>query len=99
MRRVVLLCAAGMSTSLLVTKIQAEAQRQNYELSIEAFPVAKYAEATQDADVVLLGPQIRYELNRIKAAVSVPVEAIDMTAYGMMDGPKVIAQIKALLHD
>ena len=41
---------------------------------------------------MLLGPQIRYELNNVKKiAGSVPVEAIDMRDYGMMNGEKVLA--------
>lgn len=99
MRRVVLICSAGMSTSLLVTKIQEAADAQNYELSVEAFPIAKHMEAVEGADVVLLGPQIRYEMDKVKKATNAPVEAIEMTAYGMMDGNAVVTQIKGLLND
>ena len=43
-------------------------------------------------DIVLLGPQIRYELNNVKnMAGNVPVEAIDMKDYGTMNGEKVLA--------
>lgn len=45
----------------------------------------------EKADIVLLGPQIRYELNNVKKiAGSVPVEAIDMKDYGAMNGEKVL---------
>ena len=41
--------------------------------------------------IVLLEPQIRYELSNVKKiAGSVPVEAIDMKDYGMMNGEKVL---------
>ena len=48
----------------------------------------------EPADVILVGPQIRYLLNNIKKEVNntVPVELIDMRIYGMMDGEKVLNQ-------
>lgn len=99
MKRVVLLCAAGMSTSLLVTKIKEAADKQNYEISIDAYPVAKQSDAVKGADIVLLGPQIRYELNKVQSVADCPVETIDMRSYGMMDGEEVIAQIRRALGD
>ena len=47
--------------------------------------------AGMSTNIVLLGPQIRYELENVKKlAGSVPVEAIDMRDYGMMNGEKVL---------
>ena len=40
MRKIVLLCAAGMSTSALVKKMQAAAEAENYACDIAAYPVA-----------------------------------------------------------
>lgn len=99
MRKVVLICAAGMSTSLLVEKIKVAALDQDYDINIEAFPIAKHQDAVIGADIVLLGPQIRYELNKVKKSTDKPVEVIDMRAYGMMDGQKVVKQIKETLGD
>ena len=50
-----------------------------------------FVDEIQEANIVLLGPQIRYELENVKKlAGSVPVEAIDMRDYGMMNGEKVL---------
>ena len=50
-------------------------------------------------DVILIGPQIRYELENVKSlAGDVPVAAIDMRDYGMMNGPKVLDQALALVE-
>ena len=38
MRKIILLCSAGMSTSMLVKKMQEAAKAQNYDCSIAAFP-------------------------------------------------------------
>ena len=99
MRKIVLLCSAGMSTSLLVTKMQQAADAQGYEAQIEAHPAADAAKFASDADVVLIGPQIRFQLGALQEELSCPVEPVDMMAYGQMDGAAVIAQAKEILGD
>lgn len=99
MRKIVLLCSAGMSTSLLVTKMQQAADAQGYEAQIEAHPAADAAKFASDADVVLIGPQIRFQLAALQKELSCPVEPVDMMAYGQMDGSAVIAQAKEILGD
>lgn len=100
MRNIVLFCAAGMSTSLLVTKMQEAADASGYEVTIAAHPIAEAEKFGGDADIILLGPQVRFELARIQGIFpNKKVEAIDMRAYGMMDGATVIANVKKSLGD
>lgn len=95
MKKIVLMCAAGMSTSLLVTKMRKAAAKEGFECDINAYPIAEAADCGKDADIILLGPQVRYQLKDVKSKCpNVPVEAIDMMAYGMMDGAKVLTQAK-----
>ncbi len=99
MRNIVLLCAQGMSTSLLVNKMRKAAEESGYECQINAFPLAS-AKEHGDADIILLGPQVRFSLGNVKKSCpDVPVEAIDMQAYGTMNGKKVIDQVKKVLGD
>ena len=45
--------------------------------------------------VVLLGPQVRYleaDFKNKLEGTNIPLAVIDMTAYGMMNGPKVLQQ-------
>jgi PTS system cellobiose-specific IIB component len=99
MRKIALFCAAGMSTSLLVNKMKAYAAEIGYEVDIQAHPIAEAAKYAADADIALLGPQVRFNADKVKAQVSCPVESIDMAAYGMMDGKKVIESVKKALGD
>ena len=99
MRKIVLFCAAGMSTSLLVTKMQQYAASIDYECTIAAYPISEAKKHGEDADICLLGPQVRFSLNSIKSQVTCPVEPIDMKSYGMMDGKGVIEQVKKVLGD
>ena len=53
----------------------------------------------QGWQVVLLGPQVRYELKRIqKAAEPIPVDVIDTRDYGLMNGKNVLDKALALLE-
>ncbi len=98
MKKIVILCFIGMSTSLLVNKMKEAALEENFECVIEAFPVADSNTVGKDADIVLLGPQVRFNLANIqKQFPGKPVEAIDMVTYGMLDGKKVIGQVKKAL--
>ncbi|WP_432630332.1 PTS sugar transporter subunit IIB [Brotaphodocola sp.] len=91
MKKILLVCNAGMSTSMLVAKMKKAAEKDGIEVSIEAKPLSDAKAQIQETDIVLLGPQIRYELDNVrKIAGSTPVEAIDMKDYGMMNGEKVL---------
>lgn len=92
MRKIILLCAAGMSTSIIVTKMREEAGLAGVEATIEAYPVSEAAAMAKDADIILLGPQVRFNLKKVQSACpGVPVEAIDMKLYGKMDGKGILA--------
>ena len=65
-KHIYLFCSAGMSTSLLVSKMRAQAEKYEVPVIIEAFPETLAGEKGQNADVVLLGPQIAYMLPEIQ---------------------------------
>lgn len=60
MKRILLACGSGMSTSLLVTKMQNYARSIGEEAEIWAVGQDKAKEAMKDADVVLIGPQMSF---------------------------------------
>lgn len=99
MKKIILICAAGMSTSMLVKKMAEAAKEMEYDVAISAHPAANVKEVAGDADLVLLGPQVKFQLAKITAEVACPVEAIDMAAYGMMDGKKVIMRAKEIIGE
>lgn len=82
-----LFCSAGMSTSLLVSKMKAQALKYDVPVTIEAFPESLAAEKGPEADLILLGPQIAWMLADIqKILPNKPVEVIDAALYGKIDG-------------
>ena len=62
MTKIILCCSAGMSTSLLVTKMQAAAKEQGIETAIQAKSEAEVKNHEDEMDVLLLGPQVRFLL-------------------------------------
>ena len=86
-----LVCAAGMSTSLLVNRMKEAAETKEIEFQIEAHPVGQIEKYGEAADVILLGPQVRYELKNVKKMfLDKLVEIINMQDYGTMNGAKVL---------
>ncbi len=99
MKKILLACNAGMSTSLLVSNMQKYAKEIGVEVMIEAMPVLQAEKSWQDWDIILLGPQVRHVIGKFKETVKdqIPVLVIDMRDYGLMNGKNVLnTALKAL---
>ncbi len=95
---ILLVCSAGMSTSLLVNRMLEAAKERGLDYKIDAHPVGQVGIHGPEADVILLGPQVRFELNNTrKKFPNKPVDVINMQDYGMMRGDKVLDQALKLL--
>jgi cellobiose PTS system EIIB component len=95
MKKITLVCAAGMSTSLLVSKMKAAAQKMNEEVEIRATAESNFAEFENDTDILLLGPQVGYTLKRMKEKYEpkgMKVSVINSLDYGVMNGTKVLKE-------
>ena len=92
MKKILLACNAGMSTSLLVSNMQKYAKEIGIEVMIEAMPVLQAEKSWQDWDIILLGPQVRHVIGKFKETVQdqIPVLVIDMRDYGLMNGKNVL---------
>ncbi len=98
MVKILLVCSAGMSTSLMVNKMKDSAKAKGIESEIWAVSDAEAADNLPKADVLLLGPQVRFLESKMKEiAGDKPVAVIDMMAYGTMNGEKVLEQALSLL--
>lgn len=99
MKRIVLVCAFGMSTSLLVTKMNAAAAKNGEEVKIQAVPENEFDKYADETDVLLLGPQVKYLLEKLKEKYEpkgIKVDLISSIDYGMMNGEKVLKQALSL---
>lgn len=96
--KILLICANGLSTSILMNKMQKWGKEKNIELEVRAVPMSEYLNVYKNFDCILIGPQISYQYNEIKAnAIDVPVEKISSMDYGMSDVENIMKQVKACL--
>ena len=100
MKKIMLVCAAGMSTSLLVTKMEKAAAAMGDEVEIFALPISEGEKRVGDVDCILLGPQVRFQKNTIeKAMEAAGVSKPCMKDYGMMNGEAVYKKAKAMMGE
>lgn len=103
MKNILLVCAAGMSTSMLVKRMQDYAESINVEVNINAMaiPDAKEEIHKNSVDAILLGPQVRYQKSEIEEVTKgqIPLDIIDMRLYGMMDGKSVLEKALAMISE
>ena len=97
MKTILLVCSAGMSTSLLVTKMEAAAKEQGVDAKIFALPFSDAPRVLEEVDCILLGPIEKLAASR-KAGV-IPVDVIDMRDYGTMNGKAVLAKALKMLGE
>jgi len=92
MKKILLACAGGFSTGMLVQNMEIAAKKKDMEVEIEAVAVAAVDKEIAHISVLLLGPQIGHAAGNIKEKYGdiVPISVIDMLDYGMMNGEKVL---------
>ncbi|MGT2800472.1 PTS sugar transporter subunit IIB [Streptococcus marmotae] len=103
MKNIMLVCNAGMSTSMLVTKMLKSAADKGIETTIWAVPVSEVADevANKSIDALLVGPQVKFMLDEYKENYepAIKVGDINMVDYGTMNGANVLDFALKLLGD
>lgn len=98
MKNIVLMCSQGMSTSMLVERMKENAAKSGFECTIEAHSLTELDDVKDSADVILLGPQVRFRLKQVKdKCPHIPMDVIDTATYGRMDGAKAFAMARKLM--
>ncbi|WHX40304.1 PTS sugar transporter subunit IIB [Mesobacillus sp. AQ2] len=98
---ILLCCSAGMSTSLLVTKMQKCAIEQGKQFNIWAVSGDSVHNHLNKADVLLLGPQVRFllpQLKKLGEESGIPVEVINTVHYGTCNGTEVLKFAEKLVY-
>lgn len=102
MKKILLLCSAGMSTSIVVKKMLESAEKRGIFVEIKAVGLEMFQENLDKYDTFLLGPQVKFrkdELNKIAQEVGKKVEVINMMDYGMMKGDKILDFALSLIEE
>lgn len=91
MKKIMLVCNAGMSTAMLARKMN-EQVGEMYQVFAKG--EGEYQNFIEEVDMILVGPQIRHLLPQIKKEVTVPVESIKPQDYGMMNVTNIVKMIE-----
>ena len=101
--KALMVCAMGMSSSLLEnkTKDAARAAGVPFELHAITTPeIARWDFQTNYVDIVLVAPQVRYKrksIAEVAAPYGIIVQDIDPVTFGMVEGEKLFQQIWAAI--
>lgn len=96
--KVLLVCAGGMSTSILMKKLEKYAEEQGIDFEVAAVGETAYRDVCHNYDCILLGPQIGYMKDEIKeGSDNMPLDVIAPQDYGIGNCENIFAQINALL--
>lgn len=98
--KVALVCVGGMSSSMIMLKMKKYAAENHLDgFEIEATGTSDLGPAKR-ADVVLLGPQVVYQVKNIHRKIGdKPVAMIPMKEYGRGDCPAIFALIEKTLAE
>jgi len=99
--KIFLCCAAGMSTSMLVSKMEESAKKNGVECEISAHSIAEFEDCLKWSDVCLVAPQVRFKFEEFRSIAHEQGKAcglIDMMHYGMLNGDAVLEQAVALFN-
>lgn len=96
MVNIILVCAMGMSTSLMVNKMKNAAKTMNVDVNIVAMSSDEFFEEPVKTDALLIAPQISFRTDEIKEAFGGKIAVIDVISqmeYGMMKGDLVLKRV------
>lgn len=90
----VLVCYSGSSASVLREKMQACARANMLDVEVVISSLAGLRLDKEDADIVLVGPQVRCAFASIREQVPerIPVMAVDTRDYGMANGERILKE-------
>ena len=96
MINIVLLCQHGASTGMVAKKISEAAEKRGIEAVVNAYSMSEIGTVIGGADIILLGPQIRFKLNAFQKEYGdrgVPIIVVEPTDYGMLNGDNILNSV------
>lgn len=100
MKSILLICNEGMSTGFLCNKMNEVAIQKGIDVKAWAIPESALEGRYKEADVIMVGPQIRYLLDSIRQRVndSLPVAAINPVDFGRINATAVLEHALSLIE-
>lgn len=97
--KILLVCAGGMSTSVLMNKMQAYSKQHAIDLTVKAVGLGDYAdEAVNGWQCILVGPQVSYYLNTIKEQSKLPTAVIPTMDYALGNADAILKIAQKMIN-
>lgn len=99
---ILLVCAAGMSTSIMVSKMKTALGEDQKDWLIEAHPLDSLKGYIDKFDVILLGPQVSFKYKKTLETYSgygKPIALISPQEYGTFDGKVILDKAISLYEE
>ena len=94
--KVLLMCANGLSTGILMNKMNQWAKQNNEDLEVKAIPIDDYLSVYKDYDVL----QMRYKIKDVQKAVTDrPSAVINPSDYALGNVENIIKEIKKMIKE
>ncbi|WP_297426967.1 PTS sugar transporter subunit IIB [Clostridium sp.] len=93
MFKIILFCGTGISSNMLAAKMRELMKKMKINSFVEAYSEIGFEKYLDKADVVLVGPQIRYLFPKFKKACDergIPIDVISNADYGAINAENVI---------
>ncbi len=97
-RKVLLICAGGMSTGILMKKMEKYAEEKGIGLQIDAVGMSAYEDVCKNYDVILLGPQVSYKKAEIEQNTKMPIAVIAAYDYAIGNVANIMKQVDDLYN-
>lgn len=97
--KILLICANGLSTSILMSKMEKWGKLNQVDLQVKAVAMSEFSDIYMDYDCILIGPQISYRLHEIcDTAKGKPVRKINPSDYGLGNVDNIMKQVEECLQ-
>lgn len=97
--KILLVCAGGASTSILMKKMVKYWEEKGISLEIKATGLGNYQNVAKDFEIVLVGPQVSYRLKEIKEETGLPTAAIEAFDYAIGNCDNLMAMANSLYQE
>lgn len=95
--KIAILCSSGYSTSVLLKRMQEAVLQKQLPYEIEAFAVCEAVQAGNTCDIILLSPQVRFNLAKIKQLFpQKTIALISQVDFEHGDEKAILSQIQKL---
>ncbi len=98
--KVLIICAGGMSSSVVVKKTKEAARRTGVDIHVEEATTYGYKDKVDEFDVLLIAPQIKFLYENLKSKlINKKIGIISPMDYATMSGKKIIEQALGLYNE